>query len=98
MDARAERLAALAGERAERLGNAKLARSVTYFRTKLERQRISHTTISKQLTLLAMIFNYALKHRLVTFNPAEHVDKLPASHKEGDAIDQNVLGAADVES
>jgi integrase len=32
----------------------------------------------------------------VTFNPAEHVDKLPAAHKEGDAIDQNVLDAREV--
>jgi integrase len=96
VQARAERLAALAAERAAHVNNPKLAKSVGYFRNKLARVRISPTTLNKQLTLLAMVFNYALKHRLVTFNPAEHVDKLPAAYKEGDAIDQNVLDADEV--
>ncbi len=96
VQARAERLATLGTERAARVGSPKLAKSVEHFRNKLARVRISATTINKQLTLIAMIFNYALKHRLVTFNPAEHVDKLPAEHKEGDAIDQNVLDADEV--
>jgi integrase len=93
---RAHRLAALAAERAERIGNPALARSAEYFRARLARKRLSRITINNQLTLLAMIFNYALKHRLVTFNPAEHVDKLPAVHREGDEIDQNVLSPAEV--
>jgi integrase len=93
---RADRLAALATARAARLGNPALARSAEYFRARLARKRLSRITINKQLTLLAMIFNYALKHRLLTFNPAEHVDKLPAVHREGDEIDQNVLSPAEV--
>jgi integrase len=94
--ARAARLGRLAAERADRTGNRKLAKSEDYFRGRLITVRVSTTTINKQLTLLAMIFNYALKHRLVTFNPAEHVDKLPAAHKEGNAIDENVLDAGEV--
>jgi integrase len=93
---RADRLAALAAKRAEKLGNPALARPPEHFRTKLAQRRLSPITINKQLTLLVMIFNYALKHRLLTFNPAEHVDKLPAVHRESDAIDQNVLGATEV--
>lgn len=84
---RADRLATLAAKRAEKLGNPALARPSEHFRTKLAQRKLSPITINKQLTLLVMIFNYALKHRLLTFNPAEHVDKLPTVHRESDAID-----------
>ena len=50
----------------------------------------------KILTLLSMLYGYAARHRWVSFNPAEHVDKLSAQVGEGRPIDGNVLSAPEV--
>jgi integrase len=94
LEARAQRLAASSAVRAERRRNPRIARPVDFFRAKLKKHRIAARTINGLLTLLVSIFNYAAKHRLVTFNPAEHVEKLPPMHREN--VDQNVLTGAEV--
>lgn len=54
-------------------------------------------TINKTLTLLVMIFNYACRHRLVDFNPGEHVEKLKREFSVDDgSIDANVLSPKEV--
>jgi integrase len=46
--------------------------------------------------VLSMLYGYAARHRWVSFNPAEHVDKLSAAVGEGRPIDGNVLSGPEV--
>lgn len=56
------------------------------------RMRVGRRTINKALTVLVMIFNYAARHRIVDFNPAEHIERLPDTRlPEERAIDTNIL-------
>jgi integrase len=55
-------------------------------------------TINKALTLLVMIFNYAVRHRWVTFNPAEHVEKLKVVvSPDSNPIDANILAPKEIQ-
>jgi hypothetical protein len=43
------------------------------WRAKLKDQPVGASTVGKALTLIAMVFNDAIRHQAVTFNPATHV-------------------------
>ena len=54
-------------------------------------------TINKALTLLAMLLNYASKHRWVDSNAAEHVDRLRDTRSPDEqAIDGNILAPNEI--
>jgi integrase len=96
VEARAQRYAQKSAQRAAKLNRPELARKAEYFRERLAKAKIGTRSVNKILTLLSMLYGYAARHRWVSFNPAEHVDKLSATVGEGRPIDGNVLNAQEV--
>jgi len=71
---------------------ARPALSKARARQRVSRKKPGIRTINKTLTLLVMIFNYAVRNRWVDYNPAEHVEKLkvPVS-LDSNRIDSDIL-------
>jgi integrase len=96
IEARALRYEQQSARRAAKLQKPELARNSDYFRARLATAKIGTRSVNKILTLLSMLYGYAARHRWVSFNPAEHVDKLSAVLGEGRPIDSNVLNGPEV--
>jgi len=66
---------------------------------RVNRLRISTRSINKTLTVLSMVFNYAMRNQWVTRNPAEHVeharDERPLEERP---LDMDVLTPEEVEA
>jgi integrase len=70
--------------------------AIERFRTD-RHQRTGLRTVNKCLTLLSMMFGYALRHRWVSSNPASMVRKLrPASGPGHDLVEDNILVPAEI--
>jgi integrase len=54
-------------------------------------------TVNKCLGVLVSLFTYAVRHELMTRNPADRIEKLPTAAGEGRVIEQNVLTPADLQ-
>jgi len=79
IEARALRYEGHSAARAAKLNRPELARKADYFRAQLAKATIGTRSVNKILTLLSMLYGYDARHRWVSFNPAEHVDKLSAT-------------------
>ena len=64
---------------------------------RIARKKPGLRTISKSLTVAAMIFNFCCKHRWTDFNPVSHVERPKAEvAPDADPIDGNVLSPAEI--